>query len=201
MTDRARLTFPSSPTSEAQGQEPIEAHARPHEDPELVRGTLRGRLEDFERLVERHQKALTRLARSELGDAATADDVVQATFVEAYVHLGSFRFEASFRSWLFRIAINRCRSLHGSRRGRQEVALDEVPEGEIPVGADPADRALRARLEREIERLPPRQRAVLRLRVFGDLPFAEVARIEGISEGSAKVSYHHAVKRLKEWLR
>ena len=48
--------------------------------------------------------------------------------------------------------------------------------------------------------LPPRQRSVLTLRVFGELPFAEIARAEGISENAAKVSFHHAVRRLQDWL-
>ena len=55
-------------------------------------------------------------------------------------------------------------------------------------------------VERFVEKLPPRQRSVLALRVYSDLPFREIARVEGISENSAKVSYHHAVKRLKRWM-
>ncbi|MGH7857173.1 MAG: RNA polymerase sigma factor [Candidatus Binatia bacterium] len=173
------------------------------DDTELIRGALAGRLEDFETLVERHQKALHGFVCSQLRDTGAADDVVQGAFLEAYTHLRSFRFEASFRSWIFRIALNRCRSLQRSARARREVPLEETAETDLPEGegADLAGGALRARVEREVERLPPRQRAVLRLRVFGDLPFAEIARIEGISENSAKVSYHHAVRRLKEWLR
>jgi RNA polymerase sigma-70 factor (ECF subfamily) len=173
------------------------------EDADLVRGTLAGRIDDFGILVERHQRALHSFARNELGDDAAAKDVVQGSFLEAYTHLATFRFEASFRSWLFRIAINRCRSMRRSGRARREIGLDQLPEDDLDAGdgADPARGVARARLVREIERLPPRQRAVLRLRVFGDLRFREIARIEGISENSAKVSYHHAVKRLREWLR
>jgi RNA polymerase sigma-70 factor (ECF subfamily) len=59
---------------------------------------------------------------------------------------------------------------------------------------------LRDRLADLIARLPPRQRAVVTLRIVGDLPFKEIARLESISENSAKVSYHHAVTRLREWL-
>jgi DNA-directed RNA polymerase specialized sigma24 family protein len=55
-------------------------------------------------------------------------------------------------------------------------------------------------LRRLVGQLPPRQRAVVTLRVSGDLPFKEIARLEGISENSAKVSYHHAVTRLRQWL-
>jgi RNA polymerase sigma-70 factor (ECF subfamily) len=81
------------------------------------------------------------------------------------------------------------------------VPLDETASPELVDDTSPGDACLRRRLEEEIARLPPRQRSVLTLRIFGDLPFREIARIEGITENSAKVSYHHAVKRLKEWFR
>ena len=81
---------------------------------------------------------------------------------------------------------------------RREVTLDEMPESSLAVAA--ADPAERAALERHIDRLPPRQRSVLNLRIFADLPFKEIAAAEGISENAAKVSYHHAITRLRTWL-
>lgn len=171
------------------------------DDGDLIRGVLAGRTQDFEVLVERHQKPLHAFVLRYLGDAAGADEIVQAAFVQAYVHLAGFRGEATFRSWLHEIALNLCRGRLRSGRARLEVALDDVPEGELgdPRG-DPAEAPPRADLEREIARLPPRQRSVLTLRVFADLSFREIARLEGITENAAKVNYHHAVKRLKRWL-
>jgi RNA polymerase sigma factor (sigma-70 family) len=96
-----------------------------------------------------------------------------------------------------RIALNECRDVLRARR--PTVDLDAVPERDLPV-TSPREAGLGARLRRLVERLPARQRAVLALRVFADLPFAEIAPVEGISENAAKVSFHHAVDRLRAWL-
>jgi RNA polymerase sigma-70 factor (ECF subfamily) len=171
------------------------------DDNDLIRGTLAGRRQDFEVLVERHQRVLYAFVFRSLRDADAAQEVVQATFVRAYTGLARFRGEASFKTWLHQIALNQCRAFYRSRRTRRSVALDDVPESALPrTGDDLAAGANRACLERLVARLPPRQRSVLNLRIFSDLPFKEIARIEGISENSAKVNYHHAVTRLKQWL-
>jgi len=171
------------------------------DDNDLIRGTLAGRQQDFEVLVERYQKMLYAFVFRSLRDGHAAEEVVQATFVRAYTELARFRGEATFKTWLHQIALNQCRALFRSRRVRRAVPLDDVPEGALPRSDDDLEqRAAHASLERLIARLPPRQRSVLSLRVFSDLPFKDIARIEGITENSAKVNYHHAVTRLKQWL-
>ena len=172
------------------------------DDRELIAGTLAGRLQDFEVLVERHQKMLHAYVLRMLRDPAAAEEVVHEAFVRAYSHLARFRGGASFKTWLHQIAINECRNRFRAARRRAEVALDDVAESELAAAGDEGERqAARAGLERRIAELPPRQRSVLNLRVFSDLPFKEIARLEGITENSAKVSYHHAVMKLKQWLR
>lgn len=170
-------------------------------DLELVEGTLAGRKQDFEVLVERYQRMLYAVALRSLHSADAADEAVQATFVNAYTHLGQFRRAASFKTWLYEILLNQCRSGRRRSRRRQEVSLDDVPEAALgDPGGDPSRAAERAGLERHVGRLPPRQRRVLSLRIFADLPFKEIARAEGITENAAKVNYHHAIMRLRAWL-
>jgi RNA polymerase sigma-70 factor, ECF subfamily len=168
-------------------------------DLELVEGTLAGRRQDFEVLVERHQRMLYAVALRYMQNADAADEAVQATFVSAYTNLARFRRAASFKTWLYEILLNHCRSGQRRARTRREVALDDVPEVAGEPGA--VERAAeRGALERQIARLPARQRSVLSLRVFADLPFKAIARAEGITENAAKVSYHHAIARLRLWL-
>jgi RNA polymerase sigma-70 factor, ECF subfamily len=171
------------------------------DDAQLVAGAIAGRQECFETLVERHQRPVHALVYRWLGDRAVADEVVQATFVQAYMHLVDFRGDAPFRSWLYGIALNQARTLQRDRRRERTIPIDDVPEGDLPQveGASEGGR-LRDRLAGCIARLPPRQRTVVTLRVVGDLPFKEIAKLEGISENSAKVSYHHAVTRLRKWM-
>ncbi len=171
------------------------------DDLRLIRGTLHGRREDFGALVERYQKPLYAFVLHYVGDPEAAEDLVQSTFVRAYSALRTFRGDASFKTWLHQIALNECRSRDRKRNKSREVALDDVGEAGLPTTVPDLEAAIDGKsLRRYIDRLPPRQKNVLIMRVFSDLPFKEIARLEGTSEGSAKVSYHHAVKRLKEWI-
>jgi len=177
------------------------------DDAGLVRGTLAGRREDFDALVERHQRALYGFVYRFVLDHEQAADIVQSTFLQAYTHLGQFTGRASFKTWLHQIALNQCRALHRGASGQAHVALDDVSEASL-VDAQAADPETQAQqsgwkrtLERLITRLPLRQRTVLSLRIFSDLAFKDIARVEGISENSAKVNYHYAITRLRQWLR
>jgi RNA polymerase sigma-70 factor (ECF subfamily) len=186
----------------------------PVDDAALVRGALAGRREDFDALVERHQRALYAFIYRMVHDHDQSADVMQVTFLRAYTHLGQFAGRASFKTWLHQIALNQCRALYRAGRGQQQVSLDEVEEATLSAahlrvagGSGPATfdggsggSDQRLLLERLIARLPLRQRAVVTLRVFSDLPFKDIARMEGISENSAKVNYHHAIVRLRQWL-
>ena len=168
------------------------------DDSALVARARSGDEQAFETLVERHQRMIYTAAARILRDHDAADEATQRTFVRAFERLGTFRGEASFGTWLQRIAMNECRDLLRARR--RLVDLDSVPESELATASPSDDPRLRARLGRLVADLPRRQRSVLSLRVFADLPFAEIARAEGITENSAKVSFHHAVRRLRRWL-
>lgn len=184
------------------------------DDPALIRGTLAGRRADFDMLVERYQKPLYGFIYRLVRDHAQAADIVQMTFLHAYTHLGQFAGRASFKTWLHQIALNECRAAH--RRSRRHVSLDEISEASVHQArvdaghGSPADTATadggpggtgwRPLLERLVARLPLRQRTVLTLRIFSDLPFADIAQTTGISENSAKVNYHHAITHLRAWL-
>lgn len=174
------------------------------DDGALIRGTLAGRRADFDVLVERYQKPLYAFAYRFVHDHDQAADIVQTSFLQAYTHLAQFSGRATFKTWLHQIALNQCRQLHRSDHTRQHVRLDDVPEADLTAPTAETEGATagwKAPLERLIARLPLRQREVLTLRIFSDLPFKEIARVEGMSENSAKVNYHHAITRLRGWLR
>jgi len=172
------------------------------DDAVLIRGTLAGRRADFDVLVQRYQKMLYAFVYRCVHDHEQTADVVQATFLQAYVHLAQFSGRSTFKTWLHQIALNRCRQMHRSAHSRQHVPLDETHAATL-AAPDTTEHnpGVKNLLERLIARLPLRQRAVLTLRIFSDLPFKEIARVEGITENSAKVNYHHAIARLRHWLR
>lgn len=163
----------------------------------------------FSALVREHQRSvfflLMRLSR---GDEQLSRDMVQKSFLKAWSHRESFRGEASFKTWILRIARNLMLN-ELSRAWRKRELSPEPTDGGSPaplgrVEAEAfADLELsqqRALLQEAISALSERQRAVAVLRLYHDLPFSEVAIICEITTNNAKVNFHHAVSNIRKFL-
>jgi RNA polymerase sigma-70 factor (ECF subfamily) len=168
-------------------------------DEDLVADYRAGDEQAADELVKRHALALGRYLYASGADPADIEDLTQEAFFKAFRGLGGWRGEASFKSWLFRIAGNLSKDLFRRRKGRQVVSIDDHdlvdpadPAGE--VGANETE----ARLLAELARLPRLQREVFLLRVQQGLEYEEICTALGTTPGAARVHYHHAVKRLKE---
>ena len=124
--------------------------------------------------------------------------------LEAFAHLPGFRGESSFRTWLYRIALNL--ASHAGRKAQAERRLREVPlvdepRGEAASGEQRLDgQARRQALQRAVAGLPEKQRRAVELRVFEDLSFREVGEVLGCSEDAAKMNFHHGLRRLRALL-
>jgi RNA polymerase sigma-70 factor (ECF subfamily) len=166
-------------------------------DLELVKETLEGRPQAFSELVKRHQKSLLRLSMRFAHDLNNAEDVVQETFIKAYQKLHLFEGRASFKSWLFQIAINTAKN-RLRRLNLEVVNVDDVDFG-VLAGAE--SRLMQGDLEEalqiEVERLPHRQRTALVLRIFEDLSFKEIAQVMECPYDTAKANYRHALMALR----
>ena len=158
----------------------------------------------FDELVRRHQQALWRMARRYVKNDADAADVVQQAFVRAFRGLDRFRAASTVRTWLYRIAINLALNHVRDRAREQPAADDELAARAETTRATGPQRIIdgedQARLRAAIAALPPKQRMVLELRVYDDLPFKEVADLADCTENAAKVNFHYAVRRLRELL-
>lgn len=173
-------------------------------DAALVERARSGDPDARERLVMRYLPDVYRTTARVLGDPDLAEDAAQDAFVNAMNGLPRFRGDASFRTWLLRIAINAARSV-GRRRGRRREVSLVLADDEPSSAPDPARRAVNAteieRVECAMDRLPPKQRLAVALRVQQDLSYAEIAVSLKCSEGAARVNYHLGVKRMREMLR
>jgi RNA polymerase sigma-70 factor, ECF subfamily len=172
---------------------------RSDDDEALVERFRDGDARAFDELVRRHQRPIYALVLRYVRDADDAKDLAQRAFVRAFQGLGGFRRASTFRTWLYRIAVNLALNHLRDRKPRTELAedalvIDAVGASELVTAEE------RRRLWRALDELPPKQRMVLELRVYDDLSFREVGEVAGCSENAAKVSFHHAVKRLKECL-
>jgi len=170
-------------------------------DAELIRGLQEGREDAFREMVGRYQHEVYRLARGMVRDHDEADEVAQRTFIQVYRKISAFEGRSSLRTWIFRIAVNQAKNLlrQGGRRGEMPEE-DRLPDP-APNADERIDGARRwARVVRAVTTLPRVQRAVLTLRVDQGLSYEEIGGIVGCSAGSAKVNYHHAVKKLRGML-
>lgn len=173
------------------------------DDGALVERARAGDGRALDALVARHHEAVYAVTYRVLGDRDAAADAAQDTFVKALAGLDGFRGDASFRTWLLRIAANEATSAGRRTTRRREVALD--PAGEWAEGGASPERAAVVRTEAErveaaLDRLPEKQRLAVSLRLQEDMTHREIAEVLGSSEGAARVNYHLGIKRLKEWL-
>jgi RNA polymerase sigma-70 factor, ECF subfamily len=171
-------------------------------DDELMRAFAGGSKQAFEELMQRHQQALYRFTWRQVGNHTEAADLCQKVFLKVFLKAGTYRGESSFRTWLYRIAINQCKNHF---RGRDRQRLDEVDIEDLPPASnllvDPVQTGQEQRLLRSaVEALPEKQRHTLELRFYQDCTFAEIAEIMGCPVGTAKANYHHAITSLrKRW--
>jgi RNA polymerase sigma-70 factor, ECF subfamily len=150
----------------------------------------------FAHLVNRHQ-AMVRsvLRRLTKGDHGQADDLAQETFLLAWRNLRSFRFDARFSTWLYRIAFNAWLT---EARKRREVLLDDaqaLPAIEEAAPAVPV--AERIDLERALAALPDGERAAIAACYYADLSHEEAAEALGIPLGTVKTHILRAKARLR----
>ncbi len=164
----------------------------------------------FSALIREHQRSVFFLSlRLTSGDEAFARDIVQKTFLQAWTHRTGFRGEASFKSWILRIASNLAKNeLRKAWRRREVASTIDGAEGGLPLGKPAPESAFdqlargeaRSYLRQAVEKLPNQQRRVVLLRLYEDLSFKEVGDLCGITPNNAKVNFHHAVKNIRKFL-
>lgn len=176
----------------------------------LITAARDGDLDSFNQIVDQYQTMVYRVCRRILGDAERAEDVTQDTFVKAYSSLDQYH-GGSFKSWLARIATNRCYDVLRSERRRPATSLDAEPVetqprwSVEPAAENPdsyADRSqLSAYLERALSELPDDQRDVIILADIHGYRYDEIAQAVDASVGTVKSRISRARARLREMLR
>jgi len=174
----------------------------------LVREAQGGNQAAFEQLVHTYDQAVLRLALRLTGSASDAQDIHQEAFLKVYKKLNGFRFECSFSTWIYRIVTNVCLDhLRRNRTLKKNSAL-EVNDDELlsqlsddRPGNNPEqqllDEELSAHILRALRRLTPRERMVFDLRHFQGLKLRSVSEILNASEGSIKMTFFRATRKLR----
>jgi RNA polymerase sigma-70 factor (ECF subfamily) len=151
----------------------------------------------FDEVVTRHRRMVYLMALRVLGRHEDADEAAQQTFVRAWKACRRFRGDASIRTWLVRIVLNVSRTMRARRPDHREFEPETA--SDPACGAEERIRReqLRRRVRTAVDRLPPRQREVVLLKVFGEMTYREVARTMELSEGAVKAHLHQAVSNLR----
>ncbi|MGI4821140.1 MAG: RNA polymerase sigma factor [Janthinobacterium lividum] len=157
----------------------------------------------FNQLVRKYQQRVYWHVRKLVIDHDDADDLTQDTFVKVWKNLDNFRQDAALFTWIYRIATNECLSFLQSKRRKFFLPLHDIgPELMAKLEADPAVAGdeVELKLQKAILRLPDKQRLVFNLRYYDDMPYEEMAEVTGTSVGALKASYHHAVKKIEQYV-
>lgn len=180
----------------------------------LVREVQSGNHQAFEELVRHHDRAVLRLAQRLTKSESDAQDIYQEAFLRAYRKLGSFRFDACFSTWIYRIVTNLCMDhLRKKQRRKDEGFVAMSGEGENldlldTIAADRSSepytaiacRELGSRIDWALQRLTPRERVIFELKHYHGLKLRTIGAVISTSEQAVKTSFFRATRKMRAGL-
>ncbi len=164
------------------------------DDNALIENFLRGDVKSYNEIVHRHQDWVRGMTMNIVKNPQDAEDISQDVFVKVYFALNRFRFESEFKTWLYRVVINKINN-HFRKQKIRSVFSAELKE---EMSEDPdSSTSNESKLFEMTHKLPRFQRNIVLLRLYQDLSFKMIGEILNITENSAKVSFHKAKANLK----
>jgi RNA polymerase sigma factor (sigma-70 family) len=157
----------------------------------------------FTRIIKKYQEKLYWHIRRMVVEHEDANDVLQNMFIKVWKSLENFREDSQLYTWLYRIATNESLTFLQQQKKRRSQSLsdDESPLSNRIKADDHFDpNKLEWKLQLAIQKLPEKQRAVFNLRYYDEMPYEEMSRVLETSEGALKASYHHAVKKIEDYI-
>lgn len=168
-------------------------------DNELIEQYQNGSVAAFDELVRRHLDEVYGFFIKFTNNPMDAEDLAQDVFLKLYKSLKKFRFEADFKTYLYRVNINAANNYLRRSQWRKWLHLDDNPEQvDDSPGAD-ADWT-KQELWDAVAKLPKTQRMVVTMHVAQNMPHKDIAFIIGKSESSVKTNYHYGINQLKKQL-
>ena len=157
----------------------------------------------FTGIVKRYQEKIYWQVRRMVINHEDADDVLQNVFIKAWNGLENFREDAKLSTWLYRIAVNESLTYLEQQKKRASLSFDDVADTlENKLLAEKSFDESKAvwKLQLAIQQLPEKQRVVFNLRYFDEMGYEEMSELLDTSVGALKASYHHAVKKIEEFI-
>jgi RNA polymerase sigma factor (sigma-70 family) len=162
------------------------------------------REQGFTLIVRKYQERLYWHIRRLVIDHEDTNDVLQNVFIKVWKNLEGFREDAQLYTWLYKIATNECLTFLEQQKRKSAVSLSDVETGlsnRLRADSQFDPNKLEWKLQRAILSLPEKQRVVFNLRYYDEMPYEEMSRVLETSEGALKASYHHAVKKIEDFIK
>lgn len=158
----------------------------------------------FTKIVKKYQERIYWHIRRMVIQHEDADDVMQNVFVKMWKHLEGFREDSQLYTWIYRIATNESLSfLEKKKKQIQGISMDGdmgYLSNTLKAEKDFDAKKLEWKLQMAIQQLPEKQRIVFNLRYYEEMPYETMSQILETSEGALKASYHHAAKKIEEYI-
>jgi RNA polymerase sigma factor (sigma-70 family) len=157
----------------------------------------------FNMLVRSYQQRVYWHVRKMVIDHDDADDLTQEVFIKIHRYIDTFREDSQLFTWIYRIATNECLTFLEKKKRRFFLPIGDV-EGELSAKVDSSANItgdeIQKKLQKALLKLPDKQRLVFNMKYYEDLSYEQMAEITTTSVGALKASYHHAVKKIEEFL-
>lgn len=157
----------------------------------------------FRQLVAQYKERLYWHIRRIVLDHDDADDVLQNTFLKIYKNINSFKGESALFSWMYRIATNEALTFLNQKAKKAHISTETLQgslAGNLEADVYFEGDAIQLKLQKAIATLPEKQRLVFNMKYFQELKYEEISEILETSVGALKASYHHAVKKIEDYL-
>ena len=157
----------------------------------------------FTTLIKKYQERLYWHVRRMVVDHDDANDILQNVFIRVWKALENFKEESQLYTWLYRIATNESLTFLENKKKRSAVSLSDVESGlqnKVRSSENFDANKLEWKLQLAIQSLPEKQKIVFSLRYYDEMPYEEMSRVLETSEGALKASYHHAAKKIEEYI-
>ena len=157
----------------------------------------------FNLLVRAYQQRVYWHIRKMVIDHDDADDVTQEVFIKIHKYIANFREDSQLYTWIYRIATNECLSFLQRKKKRFFLPIGDVA-GELAGKLDHSGHVsgdeIQLKLQKALLKLPDKQRLVFNMKYFDDMSYEEISEITNTTVGALKASYHHAVKKIEDFL-